>query len=171
MVQAPKLDTELKEQIHKKDKTHSLVKRKILYKVLEQLLEVMGPLMLWSDLLTPNNIVTVEQDILLIQRVLRRRWQRLQRHRAVNSHTVMIQPTFVERHPFWVWQEGKTVPVQVVQISTVPSETQDKPNSWQTQLIVSQPVKLGHKASQVQVPPAGRVAQCLHNWKNIILDP
>ena len=127
----------LRSRFIRRVKTHGLVKRKILYKLLEQLLEVMGPLTLWSDLLSPDNNVTVEQDILLIQRVLRRRWQRLQRHGAVNSHAVMIQPTFVERRPFWVWQEGKTAPVQVVQINTVPSETQDKPNSWQTQLIVS----------------------------------
>lgn len=71
VVQAPKLDSELKEQIRKKGKDPQFGQEKVLYKIQEQLLEVTGPLTCqWSDLLRPNSEVTAEEVILLIQRAL-----------------------------------------------------------------------------------------------------
>lgn len=71
VLQAPKLDQSVREQLWKRRKDPQFGAEKTLYKLQEQLLEVTGPLAcLWSDLLNPDSNPTNEQIIQLLQRAL-----------------------------------------------------------------------------------------------------
>lgn len=71
VLQAPRLDEDVKEQLKKKGKDPHFGQERVLFKLQDSLLEVSGPLMcLWSDLTNPEAEVVPEQILLLIQRAL-----------------------------------------------------------------------------------------------------
>ena len=71
VLQAPKLDPEVKDQIQKKGSNPQFGTERCLFNLQEELLEVTDPLMcLWSDLLNPTANPTKEDIILQIQRAL-----------------------------------------------------------------------------------------------------
>ena len=71
VVQPPRLDKEVKDQLLQKGLDPKFGSEKTLFKLQEQLLEVTGPLTcLWHDLLQPDVRPSNEQMIHLIQRVL-----------------------------------------------------------------------------------------------------
>ena len=70
-VKAPKLDTEVTEQLKSKGKDPRFGAERNLYKIQEQLLEVTGPLTsLWADLMRPDVDLTKEQIVHQLQRAL-----------------------------------------------------------------------------------------------------
>jgi len=70
-VKAPKLDTEVMEQLKSKGKDPRFGAERNLYRIQEQLLEVTGPLTsLWVDLLHPDRELTKEEVVHQIQRAL-----------------------------------------------------------------------------------------------------
>ena len=71
VLQTPKLDSEMREQLSKKGKDPQFGSEETLYKIQEQLLEVTGLLAyLWSDLTRPDAKPTNEQIVQLVQRAL-----------------------------------------------------------------------------------------------------
>ena len=71
VLQTPKLDSEMREQLSKKGKDPQFGSEETLYKIQEQLLELIGPLAyLWSDLTRPDAKPTNEQIVQLVQRAL-----------------------------------------------------------------------------------------------------
>lgn len=71
VLQAPKLDPEVKDQLRKKGRNPQFGTERCLYRVQEQLLEVTGPLTcLWADLQNPDAELKNEEIILLLQRAL-----------------------------------------------------------------------------------------------------
>jgi len=70
-LQAPRMDSEVEEQLSKKGKDPHFGTEKTLYRLQEQLLEVTGPLTcLWSDLTRPGGEPSKEQMVHLLQRAL-----------------------------------------------------------------------------------------------------
>ena len=71
VLQVPKLDPEVREQLTKKGKDPQFGTEKVLYKIQQQLLEVTGPLTcLWSDLIGPGDRPNNEQIVQLLQSAL-----------------------------------------------------------------------------------------------------
>ena len=71
VLQVPKLDEDVKEQLKKKGKDPHFGQERVLYKLQDSILEVSGPLMcLWADLTNPAAEVSPEQILLLIQHAL-----------------------------------------------------------------------------------------------------
>ena len=71
VLQPPKLDEEVKDQLKKSGKDPHFGAEKSLYKLQGQVMDVAGPLScLWADLLNPKASVSTENTLLLIQRAL-----------------------------------------------------------------------------------------------------
>ena len=71
VLQTPRLDDDVKEQLKKKGKDPHFGQEKVLFKLQYLLLDVSGPLMcLWSYLTNPDAEVASEQILLLIQHAL-----------------------------------------------------------------------------------------------------
>jgi len=71
VVQAPRLDNEVRDQLLKNDMDPNYGSEKTLFKLQEQLLEVTGPLTcLWHDLLQSDNRPSNSQIFHLLQRAL-----------------------------------------------------------------------------------------------------
>ena len=69
--QAPRLDSEVRDQLQKKSLDSKFGSKKTLFKLQEQLLEVTGPLTcLWHDLFRPDSRPSNDQIIHLLQRTL-----------------------------------------------------------------------------------------------------
>ena len=70
-VALPKMDDDVKEQLKSRGKDPHYGSEKCLYKLQEQVLEVVGPLTcLWADMLNKDATIKVEDTLLLIQRAL-----------------------------------------------------------------------------------------------------
>ena len=68
---APRLDDQVREQLKRKGKDPNFGAEKSLFKIQDQLLDVVGPLTcLWADLLNKEAGVTPEDTLLLVQRAL-----------------------------------------------------------------------------------------------------
>jgi len=71
VLNVPKLDEEVAEQLKGKGRDPYFGQEKILYRLQESLLDVSGPLMcLWADLTNPHAEVSRKETLLLIQRAL-----------------------------------------------------------------------------------------------------
>ena len=71
VLSAPKLDDQVKDHLKRKGKDSHFGTEKSLYKIQEQLLDVVGPLAcLWGNLLNKEANVTAEDTLLLVQRTL-----------------------------------------------------------------------------------------------------
>ena len=70
-VALPKMDDDVKKQLKSRGKDPHYGSEKCLYKLQEQVLEVVGPLTcLWADMLNKDATIKVEDTLLLIQRAL-----------------------------------------------------------------------------------------------------